>query len=337
MGLALALVVQEERAHSDEAKSAEQLLFLVSGIAMLTLLINGWSCKTLLDYLGMTVEASDTRHVRAYAKSAAAHAAAIALHDIVAKYGLGRARRRASREKSTAKASDAALEPRPSGHETGRRARSTWLMIPVSTAATWKRTTSTRLIEKLSRSQRTGVAAHAGHVLKGPQSRVLGDDREGSSAARVVSRPKYYRFLVTWSCRTCTRNCTTSRSCCGRARVDPVYSQIEKCVELFVSWLKGLKQRGCLGDRIIFFVALVDGDGTILFITAFHAAYMRTSKHPGRSVRVLCPVFSLCSRTRADQFKEEIDAQIKQCEDEAAKLPAHARARVDALLAAEVS
>ena len=82
------LVVQEERAHSDEAKSAEQLLFLVSGIAMLTLLINGWSCKTLLDYLGMTVESSDTRHVRAYAKSAAAHAAAIALHDIVAKYGL---------------------------------------------------------------------------------------------------------------------------------------------------------------------------------------------------------------------------------------------------------
>ncbi|CAH0375499.1 unnamed protein product [Pelagomonas calceolata] len=56
VGLALALVVQEERAHSDEAKSAEQLLFLVSGIAMLTLLINGWSCKALLDYLGMTVE-----------------------------------------------------------------------------------------------------------------------------------------------------------------------------------------------------------------------------------------------------------------------------------------
>ena len=55
---------------------------------MLTLLINGWSCKARLDYLGMTVESSDTRHVRAYAKSAAAHAAAIALHDIVAKYGL---------------------------------------------------------------------------------------------------------------------------------------------------------------------------------------------------------------------------------------------------------
>ena len=32
VGLALALVVQEERAHSDEAKSAEQLLFLVRAL-----------------------------------------------------------------------------------------------------------------------------------------------------------------------------------------------------------------------------------------------------------------------------------------------------------------
>ena len=103
-----------------------------------------------------------------------------------------------------------------------------------------------------------------------------------------------------------------------------------------MSWLEGLEKRGCLGDRIISSLSHWSTETERYYlITAFHAAYMRTSKHLDEvfAFFVQSSAFAVDAR---EQFKEEIDAQIKQCEDEAAKLPAHARARVDALLAAEV-
>ena len=192
VGLALALVVQEERAHSDEAKSAEQLLFLVSGIAMLTLLINGWSCKTLLDYLGMTVESSDTRHVRAYAKSAAAHAAAIALHDIVAKYGL-------DVPATQVKSRNCKGKRRSAGTAYAQLRGWAWsrspAMIPGCMGATLGRRPRRRGSGSEDREQRTGVAAHAGHVSARSQGRVLGDDREGVSSERFLCRANITVFL----------------------------------------------------------------------------------------------------------------------------------------------
>ena len=76
------------------------------------------------------------------------------------------------------------------------------------------------------------------------------------------------------------------------------------------------------------------GGGGVLTYHKPEAVYVHTlNSRSGLCRKAVAMRFAVDAR---DSFKEEIDAQIKQCKDEAAKLPAHARARVDALLAAEV-
>ena len=336
VGLALALVVQEERAHTDEAKSAEQLLFLVSGIAMLTLLINGWSCKTLLDYLGMTVESSDTRHVRAYAKSAAAHAAAIALHDIVAKYGLD-VHGAAQVEKS---------QLQRQATQRWNRVRAATRLGVVQEALAYDTGVYGGNVEEddLDAADKEAASESNEQVLqrmRGMFLRALKAEFWEMIEKGLVPRGSFAAQILPFSCDVELQNVHTKLhhfEVVLRKSTEsiPVYSQIEKCVELFVSWLEGLEKRGCLGDRIISSLSHWSTETERYYlITAFHAAYMRTSKHLDEvfAFFVQSSAFAVDAR---DSFKEEIDAQIKQCEDEAAKLPAHARARVDALLAAEV-
>ena len=93
VGLALAMVVDE---HIEVAgitvraavKFPQQLLFLVAGVSFLTLLVNGWTSASLLNYLKMTTPSEDTKHLRIYARTQAEKKAAEAFAEIANKYGL---------------------------------------------------------------------------------------------------------------------------------------------------------------------------------------------------------------------------------------------------------
>ncbi|KAH8099204.1 potassium:proton antiporter [Aureococcus anophagefferens] len=87
VGLALAMVVDE---HIEVAgitlraavKFPQQLLFLVAGVSFLTLLVNGWTSASLLNYLKMTTPSEDTKHLRIYARTQAEKKAAEAFAEI---------------------------------------------------------------------------------------------------------------------------------------------------------------------------------------------------------------------------------------------------------------